>query len=808
MENKSYDNLPMGSMEGENEVTDKNTSGNSLSPIPTNALNPIPPPAPVLPRISEKESQLANEIGRLVAEGHYLVALNKPDKSGQPNLGPMLSLMQLRPEDTIVSSNACYVAYMAGEYTLDAFQSKLQALYNALISSGGGELDDGEQCSLLYNLALSHFRKRNYKLAERILKRLYHNLSNAASSTGTNNSSPSDSPQGPTSSNSTLPTVELIFCQSRVLPLLISVCLSLNNPIEAIFYINELTSSNSDENNSGSMYPIIARARALVQMRQHKLFKKDLKSSQLRGDLLTTYEFLRSNLEYVKGNHRKALKLLGLAMQQHQSAISSSEAQSDEAKLRVEDMNLYISSLYTSNMGCINLMLGKPHHGVLYFERALAQHTQCITSNIMQQEVSSKAVKMLHQTTRSEEANYLTSQKRRDVFLRIKQNEISYNLGVAQLHAGNYQKAFETFLPTIKSFGNVSASLWLHLAECCIMAYNEDLALRKRETGLGNSMKQLHKNLYDPTACSNFMENEKIVPSVKLNVVGYGDHRKIILTNNNVGYKYQNKFTYTSESMKPDLSIEFAYYCLKNALVLANHNLSNQESQTNMSSASTSTSSSLSKPSSAPNSTQTSPSKSLSTSCYNSSNKWQMLRLTILLNMSYVGLCLTDPVIALENAEKILAYDNETSNGSTVSMPGGYKVLAHIYAAEALIQLDRLSEAIAHVDSTTKSLTNVDFSFSLDSILSSPNSAEENNDTPSTYQKNGKKAPGMKANQSDNDNGSGNSTNSSPRRNSQSSTAAAVLQYNLIVALSLRGELEKADEMAENLWKKNGKLIS
>ena len=45
---------------------------------------------------------------------------------------------------------------------------------------------------------------------------------------------------------------------------------------------------------------------------------------------------------------------------------------------------------------------------------------------------------------------------------------------------------------------------------------------------------------------------------------------------------------------------------------------------------------------------------------------------------------------------------------------------------------------------------------------------------------------------------------SSPRRNSQS-IVAALLQYNLIVALSVRGELEKADELAEGLWKKNGK---
>ena len=801
MENQSFENIQINNMESENEGADKNSSGSSLSPIPSGALNPIPPPAAVLPRISEKESLLANEVGRLVVEGYYQLALDKTDKAGKSSPGPMTSLMELRPDDPIVTANACYVAYMAGEYTLDIFQSKLQTLYNGLISNGAGEVDDGEQCSLLYNLALSHFRKRSYKVAERILKRLYYNLSNCSSVTptsGTMNSSPSNSPPRVTSNNSGASTVDLLFCQRRVLPLLITVCLSLKNPVEAIFYINELASSNTDDNDIANMFSIISRARALVQMRQHKLFKKDLKSSQLQGDYLTAYEFLRSNLEYVKGNHRKALKLLGLAMQQHQSATVSSEAQSEEAKLRVENMKLYISSLYTSNMGCINLMLGKPNHGVLYFERALTQHTQCITSNIMQQEICTKAVKMLHQTKRSEEANFLRSQTRKDVLLRIKQNEISYNLGVAHLHAGNFKKAFETLLPTVKVFGSVSASLWLHLAECCIIAYNEDLALRKGETGENNHMKQLSKILYELNGCSNAIEDEKIVPVVKLSVVGYGDHRKIILSNNDVGYKSKSKPLDNGGTIKPTISLEFAYHCLKNALVIANHHLENKELHANMSS--TTSTSSSSKPSSTPSSTQASPSKSLPAACYNPSNKWQMLRLTIMLNMSYVGLCLTDPVIALENAEKLLAYENS----SNVIIPGGYKILAHIYAADALIQLDRLSEAIAHVDPSTKSLANIEFSFSLDSISSSPNSVDENNENTSTYKNNGnKKTAGVKLTQNDGDNNSGN-TLSSPRRNSQS-IVAALLQYNLIVALSVRGELEKADELAEGLWKKNGK---
>ena len=145
MDSQNFETLQMNSMEGENDCADKNSSGSSLSPIPSNALNPMPPPAAVLPRISEKESQLASEVGRLVGEGNYHTAIETMDKAGQSIPGPMASLIDLRPDDPIVAANACYVAYMAGEYTIDAFASKLGTIYNGLISNGAGELDDGEQ---------------------------------------------------------------------------------------------------------------------------------------------------------------------------------------------------------------------------------------------------------------------------------------------------------------------------------------------------------------------------------------------------------------------------------------------------------------------------------------------------------------------------------------------------------------------------------------------------------------------------------------------------------------------------------------
>merc|ERR550525_1725469 len=84
-------------------------------------------------------------------------------------------------------------------------------------------------------------------------------------------------------------------------------------------------------------------------------------------------------------------------------------------------------------------------------------------------------------------------------------------------------------------------------------------------------------------------------------------------------------------------------------------------------------SSSLSKPRSTTNSSQSSPIKTLPLSQYNPYHKWQMLRASVLLNMSYVSLCLSDPVIALESAQKILSLDMHTSNGSNLRFQADIK---------------------------------------------------------------------------------------------------------------------------------------
>jgi hypothetical protein len=56
-----------------------------------------------------------------------------------------------------------------------------------------------------------------------------------------------------------------------------------------------------------------------------------------------------------QGNHKKAMKLLAIALQQQpQDKISAR-----------------LTSKFENNLGCLHLMLGKPNLGVFYFHRVL-----------------------------------------------------------------------------------------------------------------------------------------------------------------------------------------------------------------------------------------------------------------------------------------------------------------------------------------------------------------------------------------------------------------------------------------------------
>lgn len=64
------------------------------------------------------------------------------------------------------------------------------------------------------------------------------------------------------------------------------------------------------------------------------------------------------------------------------------------------------------------------------------------------------------------------------------------------------------------------------------------------------------------------------------------------------------------------------------------------------------------------------------------------LKISVLAASAYVCLCLGDYVIALEHAKALL---------NTNKLPGAYRMLGNLYAAESLIFMDKISEAIEYL---------------------------------------------------------------------------------------------------------------
>ena len=65
------------------------------------------------------------------------------------------------------------------------------------------------------------------------------------------------------------------------------------------------------------------------------------------------------------------------------------------------------------------------------------------------------------------------------------------------------------------------------------------------------------------------------------------------------------------------------------------------------------------------------------------------LRCSILASLSYVALCLNDHLVALQFAQQLL---------EQTRLSGAHRYLAHMYQAEALVALDRIADAVTHLN--------------------------------------------------------------------------------------------------------------
>uniref|UniRef100_A0A7N6ALJ6 CCR4-NOT transcription complex subunit 10 n=1 Tax=Anabas testudineus TaxID=64144 RepID=A0A7N6ALJ6_ANATE len=490
---------------------------------------------------------------------------------------------------------------ICGQTTTGTLKQTLIAMKNQVHTSAEDVdgLDDVENSLLYYNQAIIHYHMRQYSEAISIGEKLYQFLE----------------------------PFEEKFAQA-VCFLLVDLYLLTFQPEKALHLLAvldklsvqgsnkngkaESNSSNKDGANQKAEFTAMVEAakskmhqykvRAYIQMKSSKACKREIKSVMNTAGNSAPSLFLKSNFEYLRGNYRKAVKLLNSSnIAEHPGPIKTGEC---------------VRCMFWNNLGCIHFAMGKHNLGIFYFKKALQENDHTCAQ--------------LGDGTKKFTGIPMCA------LLANKRYELLYNCGIQLLHIGRPLAAFECLMEAVQVYHS-NPRLWLRLAECCISANK------------GGS-EQESKSL----PCK-----KGIVQSV----VGQGYHRKIVLASQST----QNTIYSEGQSAAiPVASMEFAAICLRNALLLLPEH-QHQDTKTE----------------------NGSKSSSQSGSTESGSENSDACRCSILACSAYVALALGDNLMALNHAEKML---------HQTKVSGSLKFLGNLYAAEALISLDRISDAIAHLN--------------------------------------------------------------------------------------------------------------
>ncbi|XP_029308035.1 CCR4-NOT transcription complex subunit 10 isoform X1 [Cottoperca gobio] len=573
------------------------------------------------PGMTDQEKEMAASAYEAFSTGKYDEALKHLE-----------ALQELNKEDYKIAMNKAVVEfYKSSQTTTGTLKQTLMAMKNQVHTSAEDidGLDDVENSWLYYNQAIIHYHMRQYSEAIAIGERLYQFLE------------PFEK-----------------FAQA-VCFLLVDLYLLTFQPEKALHLLavldklsvqggnkngkGESNSSNKDGANQKAEFTAMIEAakskmhqykvRAYIQMKSSKACKREIKSVMNTAGNSAPSLFLKSNFEYLRGNYRKAVKLLNSSnIAEHPGPIKTGEC---------------VRCMFWNNLGCIHFAMGKHNLGIFYFKKALQEND--------------------HTCAQLGDGSSGQSKKFTGIpmcaLLANKRYELLYNCGIQLLHIGRPLAAFECLMEAVQVYHS-NPRLWLRLAECCISANK-------------GGTEQESKGL----PCK-----KGIVQSI----VGQGYHRKIVLASQST----QNTIYSEGQSAAiPVASMEFAAICLRNALLLLPEH---QQQDTKTENASKSSSQSGSTESGSENSDACSgkgqeADKFLSAAPSSPLRKQEVenLRCSILACSAYVALALGDNLMALNHAEKLLRQ---------TKVSGSLKFLGHLYAAEALISLDRISDAIAHLN--------------------------------------------------------------------------------------------------------------
>ncbi|XP_045292643.1 CCR4-NOT transcription complex subunit 10 isoform X6 [Leopardus geoffroyi] len=335
------------------------------------------------------------------------------------------------------------------------------------------------------------------------------------------------------------------------------------------------------------------KVRAYIQMKSLKACKREIKSVMNTAGNSAPSLFLKSNFEYLRGNYRKAVKLLNSSnIAEHPGFMKTGEC---------------LRCMFWNNLGCIHFAMSKHNLGIFYFKKAL-QENDSVCAQL---------------SAGSTDPGKKFSGRPMCTLLTNKRYELLYNCGIQLLHIGRPLAAFECLIEAVQVY-HANPRLWLRLAECCIAA-NKGTA--EQET-------------------KGLPSKKGIVQSI----VGQGYHRKIVLASQSIQNTVYND---GQSSAIPVASMEFAAICLRNALLLLPEEQQDPKQENG-----------------SKNSNQLGGNTESSESGETCSK-------------SHDG----DKFIPAPPSSPLRKQELEN-----------LKFLGHLYAAEALISLDRISDAITHLN--------------------------------------------------------------------------------------------------------------
>lgn len=548
--------------------------------------------------ISEQDKQIAN-----TALSYFKL------KNFEASLQQLGKLLELRPHDARVSANKAVVEfYTSNLCKTDEFTKLLNTAKKQLefgMVNTGDELDDIDRSFLLYNQAVVHFHTKRYKAAINILERLFKIIE---------------------------PLGDMLAL--KVCVLLVEVYL-LSHQLEQahgmITYIENVMFAPKLQNNENddSTKTLLSVFKPKVHMFKVRLYmmrgfygqcKRELKLAMNSSNNSTEALFLKSNVECLRLNFQKSIKLLN-------SAPKTSELMSAGHPLHV---------FYYNNMAAVHFAMKKYNLASMYGLKAVEENHR-----------------LMKTLPPIEKFNHLSGRSLPTLAVN-KRTELHYNLAVSLLHAGQPSKAFDCLIESRTAF-QCNPRYWLRLAECCIAAEKQ--------------------------TCKKIEELKNKKSEYVRGVVGGGAHRKIVLSprdHNSKSVKQEGQ-----SSAMPSPTLEFASICLCNAMLL----LPSEETlESNMSTyllhekvIMGEDEKELIKRSPAGRlNIEAPPGPPIQT------KEAYSLRASILCCQAYVSLCLADYYRSLEYAIALQRMSHLT---------GPKRFLSLLYQTEALLKLDRVTEA-------------------------------------------------------------------------------------------------------------------